>query len=150
MEGECPGRIQHSFSVDKKVVVASGYFSVFHIGHLKYLRAAKKLGHKLVVIVNNNEQQIRKKGKLIQSATDIAQIIGDLYFVDKVVVSIDKDRTVCETLKKIKPDIFAKGGDSVPSNVPELEVMNKLGGKVIFGVGGKKINSSSWILQRIE
>ena len=149
-EGECPKNIQHNFTTEKIVVAVSGYFTVFHIGHLKYLKAAKKLGDSLVVIVNNDKQQIRKKGKLIQSASDIAKVIKEFKFVDKVIISSDEDKTVCNTLRKLRPDIFAKGGDSTPKNVPELQVLNKIGAKIVFNVGGKKLNSSSLILQRID
>ena len=131
-------------------VCVSGYFTILHKGHIQLFEEAKKLGDRLVVIVNNNDQQIQKKGKLIHDAEDIKCIIENLKMVDEVVVTIDKDRTVCETLKMIKPDIFANGGDRVGDNVPEVKVCEEEGIKMVFNVGGGKVNSSSDILKRGE
>ena len=131
-------------------VCVSGYFTVLHKGHVKLFEEAKKLGDKLVVIVNNNDQQIQKKGKLIHDSEDIKYIVENLRMVDEAIVSIDKDTTVCETLKKIKPDIFANGGDRVSDNVPEDKVCEEEGIKMVFNVGGEKVNSSSDILKKGE
>jgi len=132
------------------VGVACGYFSVLHIGHLNYLKNAKKKCGYLIVVVNNNEQQIRKKGKLIQDAKDIKKIIESFKFVDKVIISKDKDQTQCKTLRKIHPDKFFKGGDSNRYNVPELQTCKEINCKVFFGVGGKKLNSSTNLLEKLE
>ena len=132
------------------IVCVSGYFTVLHKGHVKLFEEAKKLGDKLVVIVNNNEQQIAKKGKLIHDSEDIKYIIKNLKMVDEVVISIDKDKTQCETLKKLKPDIFANGGDRVLDNIPEDKVCEEEGIKMVFNVGGGKVNSSSDILKKRE
>ena len=129
-------------------VCVSGYFTVLHKGHIKLFEDAKKLGDKLIVIVNNNDQQINKKGKLIHDANDIKYIVENLKMVDKAVVSIDKDRTVCETLRKIKPDIFANGGDRVSDNVHEDKVCEEENINMIFNVSGEKVNSSIDILKK--
>ena len=131
-------------------VCVSGYFTVLHKGHVKLFEEAKKLGDKLIVIINNNDQQTRKKGKLIHDADDIKYIVENLKMVDEAVISIDKDRTVCETLRMIKPDIFANGGDRDRGNVPETPVCDELGIKMIDNVGGGKVNSSSDILKKGE
>jgi len=132
-----------------KVVVASGYFNPLHIGHVKYLKSAKRLGDKLIVIVNN-DKQVRMKGKSFMNERERMEIVESLRCVDKVFLSIDKDRTVCKSLAYLKPDVFCKGGDSTPDNVPELETCEKLGIKVIFGIGGKKIQSSSWLKEKVR
>lgn len=140
-----------------KIVAVSGYFVVLHLGHIQYMEEAKKLVQKLektnkvklLVIVNNNIQQIQKKGRIIHNALDIKKIILKFPFVNNVILSVDTDRTQNRTLEKIKPDYFVKGGDSTPENTPELEICKKIGCKVLFGVGGKKINSSSWILEKL-
>ena len=124
-------------------VCVSGYFTVLHKGHVKLFEEAKKLGDELVVIVNNNNQQIAKKGKLIHDSEDIKYIIENLRMVDGAVVSIDKDKTVCETLRMVKPDIFANGGDRVSDNVPEDKICEEENIKMVFNVGGGKVNSSS-------
>ncbi|MBD3249819.1 adenylyltransferase/cytidyltransferase family protein [Candidatus Woesearchaeota archaeon] len=131
-------------------VCVSGYFTVLHKGHVKLFEAAKSLGDKLIVIVNNNQQQIGKKGKLIHDAEDIKYIVERLNMVDEAVISIDKDRTQCETLRMIKPDIFANGGDRDRANVPETPVCHELDIKMVDNVGGEKLNSSSDILKKGE
>ena len=103
-------------------VAVSGYFTVLHKGHIELFKSAKKLGTKLIVIVNNNEQQIRKKGKLIHDAADIKYVIEHLKIIDEVIIALDTDKTVCETLAQIKPDIFANGGDRHQGNVPEVAI----------------------------
>jgi len=135
---------------DKRITVAvSGYFTILHKGHIRLFEEAKKLGDYLVVIVNNNQQQQAKKGRLIHKVEDIKYILEALRVVDKVVVSIDKDSTVCETLALIKPNIFANGGDRTSNNVPEDVICQKLGIKMCFGVGGDKHNSSSELIEKL-
>jgi len=129
-------------------VTVSGYFTVLHKGHIKLFEAAKALGDKLIVIVNNNAQQIAKKGKLIHDAEDIKYIIERLNMVDEAFISIDKDGSQCETLRMLKPDIFANGGDRDRGNVPETPVCDELGIKMVDNVGGEKHNSSTDILKK--
>lgn len=121
-------------------VATSGYFNPLHIGHIRLLEEAKKLGNHLTVIVNNDEQVALKGSKVFMSEIERCQIVKALACVDEVVLSVDNDSTVCKTLTMIAPDIFAKGGDSTPLNVPEQEVC-----PVVFNVGGGKIQSSSWL-----
>jgi len=135
---------------DEVVVSVSGYFTALHKGHLELFKSAKKLGTKLVVIINNDAQQINKKGKLIQHAEHIKEIVEEFKVVDDVVISIDNDETVCETLKLVRPDVFANGGDRTSDNVPEQDVAFKIGCKMVYGIGGDKINSSSDILEKEE
>ncbi len=135
-------------SKKKKIIVAtSGYFNPLHIGHLDLFKRAKQLGDQLVVIVNNDEQ-VRAKGSApFISEKERLKIIRAIKFVDKAVLSIDKDRTVKKTLAKIKPDIFAKGGDSAMENIPEIDLCRKMGTKIIIGLG-RKIQSSSWLIKK--
>jgi rfaE bifunctional protein nucleotidyltransferase chain/domain len=132
------------------VVVVSGYFNPLHIGHIRYFKEAKKLGTKLVVIINTDEQVSMKGSLRFMKTEERAEIVSSLKFVDDVVISIDKDKTVCKTLEFIKPDIFAKGGDSTLDNVPEKEVCERLGIKMVLGVGGGKIQSSSWLISKCK
>lgn len=132
------------------VVAASGYFDPIHIGHIRYLRDSKKLGDKLVVILNNNLQAKLKKGMFFIPLNERKEILKSLRFVDEVVVSIDKDLSILKTLEKLKPDIFAKGGDRTIDNIPEKEICERLGIKMVFGVGGGKIQSSSWLINNIK
>ena len=101
-----------------KRVAVSGYFDPIHIGHLEYLKLAKKLGGKLVVIVNNNHQCVLKKGKPFMDEDDRVKIVRSLKMVDEVFLSIDYDKTVCASLESLKPDVFANGGDRSTKEVP--------------------------------
>ena len=125
-----------------KRVAVSGYFDPIHIGHLEYLKLAKELGDKLVVIVNNNYQCVLKKGKPFMDELDRVEIIRSLEMVDEVFLSIDKDKTVCASLEEIKPDIFANGGDRNTGEVPESSICKKYNIEMIDGLGDK-IRSSS-------
>ena len=124
------------------VVAISGYFDPIHVGHLEYINMAKKLGDKLVVIVNNNYQCELKKGKPFMDEKDRLTIVSNLKNVDEVFLSIDEDKTVCASLEKIKPDIFANGGDRKNYEIPESVICKKYDIKIIDGLGDK-IRSSS-------
>ena len=124
-------------------VAVSGYFDPIHIGHLDYLELAKKLGDKLVVIVNNNHQCKLKKGKPFMDELDRMRIVESLAVVDEVFLSIDSDRSVCKSLEEIKPDIFANGGDRFESDSPESGICKKLNIEMVDGLGDKIRSSSS-------
>ena len=128
-------------------VCVSGYFTVLHKGHIKLFEDAKALGDKLIVIINNHDQQFKKKGKIIMEPEDIKYILDHIDIIDETIISIDKDSTQNETLRKIKPDIFANGGDRVLENVPEDLACNECGIKMVFNVGGEKSDSSSRIIK---
>ena len=125
-----------------KIVAVSGYFDPVHVGHLEYLRLSKKLGDKLVVIVNNNHQCVLKKGKPFMDEKDRVEIVRSLEMVDEVFLSIDDDKSVCKSLEKIKPHIFANGGDRSTGEVPESTVCKKYNIQMTDGLGDK-IRSSS-------
>ena len=125
-----------------KIVATSGYFDPLHVGHLECLELAKKLGDKLIVIVNSDLQATLKKGKSFMNEKDRLKIVSALKCVDEVFLSIDKDKSQCETLKYLKPNIFAKGGDRTSKEIPETKICKELGIKIIDGLG-KKIRSSS-------
>jgi len=132
-----------------KVVAVSGYFNPLHIGHIDLFYRAKKLGDELIVIVNNDEQTRLKYGKVFMLASERAMIIAALRVVDKVIVSIDRDRTIRKTLELLNPDIFANGGDRTLKNIPEAKICKRLGIKMVFNLGGK-LNSSSDLLKNYE
>ena len=125
-----------------KKVAVSGYFDPLHVGHLEYLKLAKSLGDYLIVIVNSNSQCKIKKGKPFMDENDRLEIVRNLKMVDEVFLSIDQDKTVCKSLEKIRPDIFANGGDRSTDEVPETVICKKHKIKMIDGLG-EKIRSSS-------
>ena len=125
-----------------RTVAISGYFDPIHVGHIEYIIEAKKLGDKLIVIVNNNHQCVLKKGKPFMDENDRVTIVSSIKYVDEVFLSIDKDKTVCKSLEKIKPTIFANGGDRKNYEIPESVICNKYNIEIIDGLG-EKIRSSS-------
>ncbi len=136
-----------NFQKNKEViVVASGYFDPLHKGHVEYLNLAKKLGTKLIVIVNNDNQAIIKKGKSYMDEGERLFIVSSLKSVDEVFLSIDQDSSVCKSLELLKPNIFAKGGDRFSCEIPETPICKKNGIKIVDGLG-EKIQSSSNILK---
>ncbi|HDY72644.1 MAG TPA: cytidyltransferase [bacterium] len=135
---------------DKEALVAvSGYFNPVHIGHIRMFEEAKKLGTKLVVIINN-DKQVKLKGSCpFINEKERMEIIASFAVVDSIILAIDEDRTVCKTLGLIKPDIFANGGDRIRKNIPEVTVCKKINCKMVFNVGRRgKIQSSSWLLKK--
>ena len=123
-------------------VAVSGYFDPIHVGHLEFLELAKKLGDNLIVIINNNLQAELKKGSTFMDEKDRMEIVAALRCVDEVFLSIDNDKSVCKSLERIKPDIFANGGDRLLNEIPETAVMKKYNIKMVDGLGSK-IRSSS-------
>ncbi len=137
----------------KKIIVAvSGGFDPIHIGHIKMLREAKKLGDELVVILNNDNWLKEKKTQIFMPQKEREEILKSIKWVDRVVVthhlSNPRDMSVSKELLKIKPDIFAKGGNQKnEKDVPEFEACKKIGCKIKFNVGpGGNLKYSSWLL----
>jgi len=137
------------------IVIVSGYFNPIHKGHIEYLKNARKLGDYLIVIVNN-DTQVKVKGSIpFMNVKERVIILNSIKsYVDEVFISIDKDGSVCKSIKKIKKKykncnlIFAKGGDRTIDNIPEKEVCRELGIKMVFGIGGKKTQSSTSLLEK--
>ncbi len=140
------------------VVAVSGGFDPLHIGHVRMFNEAKKLGDKLVVILNNDNWLRRKKGSVFMPETERKEIIEAIGSVDEVIITSHpenpEDMSVCKELERLLPDIFANGGDRKNKNeIPNLEtaVCSRHGIKMIFNVGkGGKIQSSSWLLKRYK
>ena len=139
--------------LNKKIVVAvSGGFDPIHIGHIRLFREAKKLGDELIVIINNDNWIKLKKGHgSFMPEKERKEIIEAITNVDKVILTQHelgtKDLSICKDLAKLKPHIFANGGDRNEKNIPELDVCKQINCEVIFNVGqGGKVQSSSWLL----
>jgi cytidyltransferase-like protein len=134
-------------------VAVSGAFDPIHIGHIRYIREAAKLGDRLVVILNRDDFLLRKKGFVFTPFEDRKEIIESIKDVDEVVTSVDDDQTVCKTLELLKPDIFAKGGEWIrPKDIPEAETCRLIGCKVVMNVGGGKIRADrelSWKVKEL-
>lgn len=139
-----------------KIGIVSGYFAPAHIGHVKMINSAKRKCDHLIVVINNNKQQIIKKGKVIIDEYERASFMTAIRGVDEVMLSCDSDKTVCATLEEIAKThdgsdlIFFNGGDRQSiTDIPETEVCNKYNIEMVFGCGGNtKANSSTNINKR--
>ena len=137
----------------KKAIIVSGYFNPVHKGHLEYFNNAKLLADELFVIVNNDHQRELKGSKEFQKEDERMIIVSNIKAVDKAILSIDEDRTVCTTLQMIAEKYgsefdlaFANGGDQNNDTIPERPICEKAGIALIDGLGDK-IQSSSWLLK---
>ena len=134
----------------RKLVAVSGGFDPFHIGHLRLIKETHKLGD-VVVILNTDDFLIRKKGYVFIPLLERKEILEGIRWVKRVVISVDKDDSVCKTLELVKPDIFANGGDRKgETDIRETDVCHRLKIKMVFGVGGDKIQSSSRLVQKVK
>jgi len=143
--------------------MVSGGFDPVHIGHVRMFREAKKLGDRLVVYINNDNWLRAKKGYIFMPDYERKEIIEAFGTVDEVIISAHKENTedmsVCMGLIKIRPHIFANGGDrdEKDSNDPtsslykERQIHKKLGIKMVYNVGeGGKVRSSSELVKRVK
>jgi len=138
----------------KKAIIVSGYFNPIHKGHLEYFNNAKALADELFVIVNSDLQRGLKGSKEFQKEDERLFIVQNIKAVDKAIISIDKDRTVCESIRSLQVKYgddyqlgFANGGDQDNNSIPEAPICNELGIQLIDGLGDK-IQSSSWLLAK--
>ena len=136
----------------KKAIIVSGYFNPLHKGHLAYFNNAKALCDELFVIVNNDYQRELKGSKPFQDEQERLLIVSNIKAVDKAILYIDQDRTVCERIRLLANQYgtdydlaFANGGDQNNDTIPEIPVCKELGVALIDGLGDK-IQSSSWLL----
>jgi cytidyltransferase-like protein len=139
--------------VKKKAIIVSGYFNPLHKGHLEYFNKAKALCDELFVIVNSDYQRELKGTKPFQNEEERLLIVSNIKAVDKVILSIDQDRTVCESIRLLADQYgadydfsFANGGDQNNDTIPEIPVCKELGVALIDGLG-EKIQSSRWLLK---
>lgn len=131
-------------------VIVSGYFSPLHAGHLDMIEDAAAKGDMLVVIVNNNAQQMIKKGKIIMDEADRLRVVQALRVVDDAFIAVDEDRTVIASIEAVAqkyPDhklIFANGGDRASGAlVPESPICEQYGIEMVFDMGGTEKKDSS-------
>lgn len=131
------------------IVCVSGGFDPITNGHTRLIQDAARTGD-VVVILNSDAWLMRKKGYVFMPWSQRAEILEAIVGVVGVVPVDDIDGTVCAALKIFKPHYFANGGDRFADNVPEAELCNRLGIKMLFNVGGEKIASSSELVRAVK
>ncbi len=133
----------------KKVVAISGGFDPVHVGHVRMIAAAARMGD-VIIIANSDKWLMRKKGYVFMDYDERQEILYNFKGVIDVVEAQDDDDSVCKTLERVKPDIFANGGDRKSDNVPEVALCDKLGIELRWNVGGEKIQSSSELVAKTK
>ena len=160
----------------KNIVILSGGFDPVHIGHIRMFREASQLGHYVIVGLNSDDWLIRKKGKPFMSWEERKEVLESMRYINQVLPFDDTDDTASDIIKKVANHYwdnnefwewdsaettaagfltyyniyFANGGDRGEGNVPEVDVCKELDVEMLWGVGGGKIQSSSWLIENNE
>ena len=133
--------------MNKKTIALSGGFDPVHVGHVKMIESAARQGQ-VLIILNSDAWLRRKKGYVFMPWEERVQIMGNIKGVVAVTAVDDRDGTVCEALRRHKPDAFGNGGDRKTDNTPEMQVCKDLGIELIWNLGGEKIQSSSELVAK--
>ena len=139
-------RVQEWREGGEPIILANGCFDLLHVGHVRYLHAAKQLGGRLVVAVNSDEsvRALKGEGRPLMPAEERAEILASLSDVDGVVIFPELD--VRALIREIRPNIQAKGTDYTAATVPEGDLVREYGGRVEI-VGDPKDHSASEIIR---
>lgn len=146
---ELKRRVVHWRAAGEKITLANGCFDLLHVGHIRYLRAAKQLGGRLIVAINSDHSvhNLKGEGRPLMPAEERAEILAALSDVDAVVIFSEPD--VRALVREIRPDIQAKGTDYTAERVPERDVVVECGGRVEI-VGDPKDHSATGIIRKLE
>ncbi len=130
----------------ERITLANGCFDLLHVGHVRYLHAAKNLGGRLVVAINSDDsaRALKGEGRPLMPAPERAEILAALADVDAVVIFPERD--VRLLIREIRPDIHAKGTDYAADTVPERDAVLEYGGRVAI-VGDPKDHSASELIR---
>jgi rfaE bifunctional protein nucleotidyltransferase chain/domain len=147
---ELKRRIEKWRAAGEKITLANGCFDLLHVGHVRYLHAAKQLGGCLIVAINSDDsvRKLKGEGRPHIPAEERAEIISALADVDAVVIFPESD--VRSVIREVRPDIHVKGTDYTAENVPERDTVIECGGRVEI-VGDPKDHSATEIIRaRLE
>jgi rfaE bifunctional protein nucleotidyltransferase chain/domain len=130
----------------ESIILANGCFDLLHVGHVRYLHAARQLGGRLIVAINSDDsvRALKGEGRPLMPAAERAEILSALADVDAVVIFPEPD--VRALIREVRPDIHAKGTDYTADTVPERDVVAECGGRVEI-VGDAKDHSASEIIR---
>ena len=157
----------------KSVIVLSGGFDPVHKGHMRMFREASWLGHQVIVGLNSDDWLTRKKSKPFMEFYERKEILEGIKYINQVVKFDDSDDTACSLIHQVRTMYnsgtfnynfddtnptgrndykiyFANGGDRTKENIPEIPVCKELGVEMLWGIGGGKIQSSSWLINGEE
>lgn len=142
-------RVEHWRNAGERVILANGCFDLLHVGHVRYLRAAKELGGRLVVAINSDEsvRTLKGAGRPLMPDTERAEILAALEDVDAIVMFSESD--VRALIREIRPDAHAKGTDYTADSVPERDEVIACGGRVAI-VGDPKDHSASSFIANLR
>lgn len=131
----------------EKIILANGCFDLIHVGHVRYLRAAKEIGGTLVVGLNSDRQAnfLKGEGRPFMPEHERAELIAALKCVD--LVTIFDEPTVEQLIRTIRPDFHAKGTDYTTDSVPERDIVRECGGQVVI-TGDPKDHSSTELIEK--
>jgi len=143
------GIIEGERSKGKKIIFGNGCFDLLHVGHIRYLKAAKALGDILVIGVNDDESLVSlgKRQSVITPLEERIEILAALESVDYIIAF--KEPTVERLLRELKPHVHAKGTDYTVETVPEREIVRAYGGEVAI-VGDEKSHSTRDIIKLVR
>ena len=133
----------------RPLVAISGGFDPVHVGHVRMIVEAANHGD-VIIIANSDEWLMRKKGYVFMTWEERQEILYNFKGVVDVVKAQDEDGSVCKTLAKLKPDIFANGGDRKNNNTPEVALCQHLDIEMLWNIGGEKIQSSSELVDKYK
>jgi D-glycero-beta-D-manno-heptose 1-phosphate adenylyltransferase len=130
----------------ESITLANGCFDLLHVGHVRYLHAARKLGGRLIVAINSDDsvRALKGEGRPLMPASERAEILSALADVDAVVIFPEPD--VRALIREVRPDVHAKGTDYTAETVPERDVVAQCGGRVEI-VGDAKDHSATEIIR---
>jgi len=131
----------------KRTIIISGGFDPIHVGHVRIIQDAANYGE-VTAVVNSDDWLMRKKGYVFMPFEERCEVLQAIREVSDTASVDDTDNTVCEALRRLKPAMFGNGGDRTDKNTPEQDVCEELGIHMVFGLGGKKIQSSSELVEK--